>query len=131
MEKTDVRLALEPLSPKITNFLRTASEAVELIEMVDSPRCQLILDCNAMASESKAPPDLIRRYRSHLIHFHANDPNGQGPGFGELDFVPILKALRETDFGGWVSVEVFNYKPGPERLARESIGYMKKCLVRS
>ena len=130
-EKTDVRLAFEPLSPKATNFLRTAAEAVRLVKMIDSPRCRLILDCNAMASESTPIPELVRKYRSHLVHFHANDPNRQGPGFGDLDFVPIFKALREIEFAGWVSVEVFDYKPGPERLARESVEYMKKCLAQS
>jgi sugar phosphate isomerase/epimerase len=129
LEKMDVRLALEPLSPGSTNFLRTAAEAVELIQMVDSPRCQLILDCNAMSSEETPPFELIRRHARHLIHFHANDPNGQGPGFGELDFVPILRALRQIDFPGWISVEVFDYGPGAERLARESIGYMKRSLA--
>jgi sugar phosphate isomerase/epimerase len=128
LEKTNVRLAFEPLSPKTTSFLRTAAEAEELVKLVDSPRCRLILDCNAMASESDPIPDLVRRHRSLLVHFHANDPNRQGPGFGDLDFVPIFQALREIEFGGWVSVEVFDYKPGPERLARESIDYMKRCL---
>jgi sugar phosphate isomerase/epimerase len=129
-EATDVTLAFEPLSPKTTNFVSTAAEAVALVKMVDSPRLRLILDCNAMSTESTPIPELIRTNRSWLAHFHANDPNKQGPGFGELDFVPILGALAEIDFRGWISVEVFNYAPGPERLARESIEYMRECLGR-
>lgn len=128
LEKHDALLAFEPLSPKTTTFLRTAAEAVELIELVDSPRCKLILDCNAMATESTAIPDLIRQHHQRLAHFHANDPNRMGPGFGELDFVPVFSALRDVKYSGWVSVEVFNYSPGPERLARESIQYMQKVL---
>ncbi len=37
-------------------------------------------------------PRLIHKYRKLFVHFHANDPNRQGPGFGKLDFVPIMKA---------------------------------------
>ncbi len=131
LEKTNVRIALEPLSPKTTTFLRTAAEAVELIKLVDAPRVRLILDCNAMSSEVTPIPELLRQHRSHLVHVHANDPNSQGPGFGKLDFVPIFTALRQIAFSGWVSVEVFDYTPGPERLARESIAYMKRCLART
>ncbi|HUU90631.1 MAG TPA: sugar phosphate isomerase/epimerase family protein [Phycisphaerae bacterium] len=131
LEKADVTLAMEPLSPKITNFLSTAAEAVELIKRIDSPRCRLILDCNAMATESSPHADLIRRHRAHLVHFHANDPCSLGPGFGDLDFVPILAALRDIAYSGWISVEVFDYTPGPERLARESIRYMKECLAKA
>ncbi|MFH1266000.1 MAG: sugar phosphate isomerase/epimerase family protein, partial [Planctomycetota bacterium] len=130
LEAKDVLLAMEPLSPGATDFLNTAADAVELVNRVDSPRCRLILDCNAMSTETKPIPRLIAENRSHLVHFHANDPNRQGPGFGELDFVPIFRALGEIDYGGWVSVEVFDYTPGPERLARESIDYMRKCLAR-
>jgi sugar phosphate isomerase/epimerase len=71
---------------------------------------------------------LIRQNREHLIYFHANDPNLQGPGFGELQFDPILQALRDINYDGWVSVEVFDYSPGVERLATESIRYLKNCL---
>ena len=129
LEKTDVTLAMEPLSPGTTDFINTAADAVELIELVDSPRCRLILDCNAMSTESTPIPELIRANRRHLAHFHANDPNRQGPGFGDLDFMPIVRTLREIDYAGWTSVEVFDYSPGPERLARESIRHLKECFA--
>ena len=99
------------------------------MDLVGSPHCRLHLDCKAMATEPTPIPALIHKYRGLFVHFHANDPNRQGPGFGKLDFVPIMKALHEIDYRGWVSVEVFDYTPGPERLARESIAYMQKCAA--
>jgi sugar phosphate isomerase/epimerase len=130
LEQTDTVLALEPLGPHETNFLVTTAETVELMERIASPHVRLHLDCKAMATESEPIPALIRRYHRVMAHFHANDANRQGPGFGELDFVPILEALGEVDYGGWVSVEVFDYSPGVERLARESIEYLQSCLTK-
>lgn len=126
LEKLEIMLALEPLGHGTTNFMVTAADTVELAEMVDSPNCKLLLDCRAMGTESTPIPELIRKYGSWLIHFHANDANRQGPGMGDVDFVPIFEALRDIKYRGWVSVEVFDYSPGPEALARESIEYMKK-----
>ncbi len=129
LERTDTVLALEPLSPRATNFMTTAAEAVQLIERIGSPRCRLNLDCLAMSSEQRPAPELIRGNARWLAHFHANDPNGQGPGFGTLDFVPILAALAAINYTGWVSVEVFDYRPGPRRLAKESIHYLRQSLA--
>ncbi len=127
LESNRVVLALEPLGPQETNFLLTAAEAVELIDRAGSPQIRLHLDCKAMATEATPIVELIHRNGQWLAHFHANDPNRQGPGFGSLDFVPIFEALKEVRYDGWVSVEVFDYAPGIERLARESIEYMRRC----
>ena len=129
LEATEVVLAVEPLSPPYCDFLCSADEAVELIERVAAPAVRLNLDCLAMSAEALPIPEIVRRHHALLVHFHANDPNCRGPGFGELDFVPILAALGEVDYRGWVSVEVFDYDPGPERLARESIDYLYRCLA--
>jgi sugar phosphate isomerase/epimerase len=90
---------------------------------------KLHLDCKAMSSESKPIPEILRANRDIMVHFHANDPNRQGPGFGELDFVPIFAALKEIDYDGWVSVEVFDYSPGVERLARDSMANMRRAAA--
>ena len=130
LQETGVTVALEPLGPQEGDFLCTAAKAVELAEMIGSSQVRLHLDCKAMSSESTPIAELIRQNHRLLAHFHANDPNFQGPGFGEVDFLPILQALGEVDYGGWVSVEVFDYTPGIERLARESIEYMQGCLAK-
>ena len=131
LEETNVTLAFEPLSPGTTNFMSTAAGAVELIEKVNDKRCRLILDCLAMSTEGTPIPEIIRKHYDLMVHIQVNDPNRMGPGFGELDFVPILQELRDLKYKGWISVEVFNYKPGPERLARESIDYLRKCQAQT
>lgn len=131
LEKNGVTLALEPLGPTEGDFLQTAGEAVALAERIGSPHVRLHLDVKAMSSESLPAAEVIEQNAPLLAHFHANDPNLQGPGFGDEDFVPIFEALGRIDYRGWVSVEVFDYSPGVERLAGESLAYMNECLEKA
>ena len=127
LEKSEVVLALEPLGPAEGDFLNTAEEAVELIRRVESPSVKLHLDVKAMSSEPQPIPDIIKANVDHMVHFHANDPNLRGPGMGEVKFEPILQALKDINYDGWVSVEVFDYDPGIEALATESFDCLAKC----
>jgi len=130
LEQHNVTLAVEPLGPSEGDFLVTTAEAVSLIERIGSPNVALHLDVKAMSSEPRPIADTIRQNAEYLVHFHANDPNLGGPGFGEVDFVPIFRALRDVDYDGWVSVEVFDYSPGAEQIARRSMQNMLGALKR-
>lgn len=123
-----VKILMEPLTPKETNFVNSCAEAVELIERVRHPNIVLHQDVKAMLSEPTPIPELIARYAHITGHFHVNDDNLLGPGMGRTDYHPIVKALLDTGYSGWVSVEVFDYKPGAEFIARESINYMRRIL---
>jgi sugar phosphate isomerase/epimerase len=127
----DVTICMEPLAPPDADFILTCAEGVELIDRVDHPKFILHQDVRAMSSEETPVPELIHQFAAYTGHFHANDPNKRGPGFGNTDFVPIFKALKETEYQGWVSVEVFDYSPDPETIARESIRYMRECAGRA
>ena len=126
LEETGCVVAIEPLSTQETDVITTAAEACTLIDRIGSPHVRLHLDVKAMSSEAKPIADVIRANAEHLEHFHANDANLQGPGFGAIEFAPIFQALRDIAYDGWVSVEVFDYTPGPDRLAKDSLDYMRK-----
>lgn len=130
-EKEDVVLAIEPLGPPDGNFLNTVADGKRLMDMIGSPHCRLHLDCKAMATESRPVASNIREFAPWMEHFHANDPNKLGPGMGELDFVPIMQALVDVKYQGWVSVEVFDYSPGPEHIARTSLRNMQAALAKT
>jgi sugar phosphate isomerase/epimerase len=122
-----MQLCLEPLSPPEADFINTIDEARNLLQRIDHPNFTLHLDVKAMSTETEPTPELVRRYGGQAGHFHANDSNRRGPGFGATDFVPIFEALRDSGYQGWVSVEVFDYTPDPVTVARESIRYMRQC----
>jgi len=121
-------ICLEPLTTGETNFINTAEEAIEFIEDVSHPCLKLHLDVKAMCAESKTIPDIIRDSRKHLRHFHTNDRNRMHPGSGDVDYAPIMEALRDIGYAGWLSLEVFNFSPGAEAIAEESIRYLKKFV---
>ena len=131
-ERCGVTLAIEPLAFTETDFINYAADGIELIERLNHPRFRLHLDCKAMSGAEKEPlPDVIRKGAKHLHHYHANDPNLLGPGMGELDHRPLFRTLKEIKYPGWMSVEVFDYRPGPEVIARESLAYLKRLAATS
>ena len=108
LEETDVVVALEPLGPEETNFLVTASDAVELIDRIGSPHVRLHLDCKAMATETATIPELIQQHCRIRRTSMRMTPIGRGLVSGISISVPSSEALGKIDYRGWVSVEVFD-----------------------
>lgn len=127
-EERGVVICFEPLGPSDTNFVNTAEEARRFAAQFASPAMSIILDVKAMCSEAKPVPQIIRESAGRFAYFHANDANLKGPGFGDVDFVPIAAALREVGYDGMVSVEVFKFEEGPEVIATRSREYLRKAF---
>jgi sugar phosphate isomerase/epimerase len=121
-----VTICMEPLTHLETNFCTSAEETVRLIKRINHPNFRLLLDTKAMAFEKEGRAATIRKYAKYLAHYHANDENLNGPGWGDVDFGPIFAALRNINYQGYVSVEVFKFEPGPEAIATRSLEYMRR-----
>ena len=121
----DVTLCIESLSPEQTNFIQTAEEARRMVAEIDHPNFQTMVDICSGSSEAKPPEQLLRETKHQLRHVHVNDANQRGPGFGDTDFVSVMRALREIDYQRYVSVEVFNFAPDPRTIAAGSLHYLK------
>ena len=125
-----IDLCIEPLAPSETNFLNTCAAAAALIERVNHPNFKLHMDVKAQSSEEGCTvPELITLYAAGAGHFHAQDVNLRGPGMGDVDFRPIMGALAKSGYDRWVSVEVFDFSPGPEETARESLATLRSALA--
>lgn len=119
-------IAFEPLSRAETDFGCNLAQGLEIIERVNHPQFRLHFDAKAMSYEGE-PLDRLVASCAHLIeHVHVNDPNLLGPGMGDLDLAPMVRALAAAGYDGYLSVEVFRFDPGAERIARESAEYLRR-----
>ncbi len=128
-EAHGIEIGFEPLGPSVTNFGATVAEAIDIVDRVGSPALQMQLDVKAMLSESIPPGNVIALAKGRIIHFHANDTNLLGPGMGEVDHVPILRALARASYAGWISVETFRDDVGADEIAAKSIAYLRKAMT--
>jgi hypothetical protein len=88
LEARNVLLCQESLPPPECDFIQTADEAARLVRQIDHPHFRLMLDAKSMAWEDRPSADIIREFAPLVEHFHANDANRRGPGFGDTDFPP-------------------------------------------
>ena len=129
--KAGVVYCVEPLSRAQTDHINTIAEAADIVTAVGNPALRTMLDCSsAGVTETESIPDAIKRWLpTGLIgHVHLNDPNRRGPGEGELEFAPILKALREQNYAGDFGIEPFVYVPDGPTCAARAIGYVRGLM---
>ncbi len=117
-----VAYCIEPLARPDCNFVNTLAEAAEIARMVDTLAASLM--------EPEPVADAIRRWMPTglLGHIQFNDRNRRGPGQGDDKFAAIVRALRETGYGGWIAMEPFVYEPDGPTCAARMIGYVAGLL---
>jgi sugar phosphate isomerase/epimerase len=127
-DQHSVEICFEPLARSLTNFITSVAQGVELCREIDHPCFRLHLDVLAMCDEGRPLDELVRSAKGYVAHVHANDVNGGYPGSGQTDLAPAIRALKEIGYDGWLSVEVFDFGPGPETIATQSHAYLRRLL---
>jgi len=102
-----VVLAVEPLNRFESDVLCTTQQAIELLDAVDHPAVQLMLDTFHMHMEEASIAEAIRLGGRRVVHFQANENHRGFPGTGATDWVEVFRALHEIGYEGPVSLEPF------------------------
>ena len=126
--RVGVIYCIEPLSRRETELVNTIAEAAELVRSIDHPNLRTMIDCSAAGlTETDSIPSLIERWlpTGLIAHVQVNDPNRRGPGQGDMQFAPILAALKRHGYDGTVAVEPFDYWPDGPGAAAFSAGYLR------
>lgn len=108
--KLGVVLAVEPLNRFESDVLCTTQQAMELLDAVDHPAVQLMLDTFHMHMEEASIAEAIRLGGKRVAHFQANENHRGFPGTGSTDWVEVFRALNEIGYQGPVSLEPFRRK---------------------
>ena len=130
-EREGVTYCLEPLARRETDFVNTVAEAAGIVDEIDSPGFRTMIDTSAAgATETESVADLINAWlpTGKIAHVQVNDRNRRGPGQGDDQFIPILRALEQNNYQGVVAVEPFDYIPDGPTTAARAIGYLQGCL---
>lgn len=124
-EERGVTILIEALPRAQTDVVLSLDEASRLAAEIGSPAIQTMFDTHNAIDEVEPHADLIDRHMAQIRHLHVNEMDGRHPGTGGYDFKPVLRALERNRYGGWVSLEAFDFLPGAETVARESLTYLK------
>jgi hydroxypyruvate isomerase len=108
----DVSLVLEPLNTRIDHpgyFLQDMATAVALVREVGHPRLKVLCDLYHLGVMGEDLAAIIDRDVASIGHFHVADvPGRHEPGTGRLDWLALLRRIRDSGYPGTVG---FEYSP--------------------
>jgi sugar phosphate isomerase/epimerase len=124
-----MRLAFEP-EPGM--LIDTMDRYAELFKRVDNPLFGLTMDIGHLHCQSEEPiAEHLRRWREHLWNVHIEDMR-RGVhdhlmfGEGNIDFGPVLGAIKEIGYQGGLHVELSRHSHDAVNTAERALAFLKK-----
>jgi sugar phosphate isomerase/epimerase len=121
----DATLLYEPLNRYETNLINTLADGVQMLLGIGAERVKLLADLYHMNIEEADLAAALRKAGPHVGHVHFADSNRRAAGLGHTDFGPIVSALRDVGYGGYLSAEVLPL-PDTDTAAKQTIESFRK-----
>ncbi len=125
-EERGVTVLVEALPAGQSDVVQNLAEAVAIVQEIQSPAIRTMFDTHNAVDETEPHPVLVERYFDFIRHVHVNEMDGRHPGTADYDFGALLETLVHLGYQHWVSLEVFDFKPGAARIAQESLARLQE-----
>ena len=129
-ERRNVTVLAEVLPKHDADVLNHEKQAAELVARIGSPAIQTMFDTHNAADETDPHPAIVEKYFNIIKHIHVNEMDGRHPGTGDYDFGALLATLKRLNYQGWVSLEVFDFSAGAEKIATDSLTYLNAIIAK-
>ena len=117
-EKVDGEIVIEAIDRFETDYLRTASDVLGLIDRVGSSRVLVHLDTFHMNLEEQNWRKAVLSCKGRLGHVHVADNSRNHPGWGLIDFRQIISLLLEIGYRRSLTIECYPIPDGPTAALR-------------
>jgi sugar phosphate isomerase/epimerase len=126
----EVRIFIEAINRYEVNYLNTGIEILDFIKKYKIPNTFIHLDTFHMNIEEKSITDTIKQCADKLRYVHFADSNRKYPGAGHLDFLNILRTLKDINYEGYITIECLPKPTGEEaaKFAAQIIGSIENIL---
>jgi sugar phosphate isomerase/epimerase len=107
-EEANITIAIEPLNHEESNIVNSVSEGLRLVEQVNHPRIQLLVDFYHLRKE-KEDPAIILQAGSAIRHLHFAKVAGRVfPRDCEDEFISFFRNLQKIGYSGRCSIEAYS-----------------------
>ena len=96
----------EPLNRYETNLIHRTGAAAAWLRTLPCRNIRILSDLFHMNIEEADIPDALRAGGDRIGHVHFADSNRHAIGLGHTDVAPIIAALREINYTGYLSAEI-------------------------
>jgi inosose dehydratase len=134
--------------PHLGTELQDRDELDAVMEMTDDRYVHFCPDTAHLAAAGMDVPEVIRTYGSRMRYMHLKDLTPADPdpavfasrsgdealpifcelGLGTIDFAPIMAALEEVGYDGWLTVEIDKSTSTPYQSLRQCRDYLTQVL---
>lgn len=133
-EVVGVSLLIEP-EPGL--MIETFEQYLEFADRIDSPSLGLNFDIGHAFCVGQEPELWVPRMAAHTRHYHLEDIAATRrhehliPGRGAIDLAAVLRAIRATDYQGWITVELYPYIADPDQAGLEAKQHVERIWPRA
>lgn len=123
--------------PEPGMLIDTMARFERLQQRIRSDRFRLTLDLGHLHCQGEVPiADVIRRWGPMLVNVHIEDMRGGIHehlqfGAGEMDFLPLVEALRGVDYQGGLHVELSRHSHDAPQAAGFAFDFLSRLLGES
>lgn len=122
------------VEPEPGLLIETAEQYERFAKIFNHSGIGLNFDIGHFYCVKDDPTPTVQRLAKHIRHVHLEDIAATRvhhhlvPGEGVISFPPIISALQEIGYQGWVTIELYPYVENPDDAARQAFERISPLL---